>query len=512
MPRQRPPSPNGFSDTEPPSSEVESDSAQAEGHESEANGSDLAAEAGARKHIERLSKAELIAELQASQLREGKALKDVKRLVGQVAELKLKLRNRKERGKEVPAAILARLDDIAMCGRKYNVMHDPWPNAELFSRARPEGEVVLIGPRRFLSDKMREAAIVEELYMFLPENLHEMIGPEGHSSFTKEFRQKGGNSRASLVHKLSTQAVSIFKCLGVTENHLADGNDRANCPELQRLLKYDTTSPKYPSWLPVLFEGVPRHFRESNLKYVFRNRALFNLLWCVLWGKLPTGSSNKPRGGPDTNGKKWNVTSITPGAIAWAAIAAIYLLSPDTEFSATGKTTHINYSELFTRYKNSIIAGMDNQSVQDTISMYNRFLFSSAFISLDEVMQTGSGDENGEDFVEDFVRALDAVDQSEEDDNVNDLAAAVGQRLSVIDHERPAEPPEHTCLSQPSVSPPSRGTGVNTSPPAVAEPDQGGSSGRAHSTRGSKSKPSSKGKQAEPAESNARKTRSTKHR
>ncbi|KAG1843778.1 hypothetical protein DFJ58DRAFT_635301, partial [Suillus subalutaceus] len=62
-------------------------------------------------------------------------------------------------------------------------------------------------------------------------------------------------------------------------------------------------------------------------------------------------------GGPPRNFKLWGISTITPGAIAWSATMAIFLLSPDTTFSqdGQGKNLGIQYKNLFYSFKKILV-------------------------------------------------------------------------------------------------------------------------------------------------------------
>ncbi|KAI6045912.1 hypothetical protein EDC04DRAFT_2538098, partial [Pisolithus marmoratus] len=82
-------------------------------------------------------------------------------------------------------------------------------------------------------------------------------------------------------------------------------------------------------------------------------------------------------GGPKMNGCKWQVSAVTPGAIAWAATICMFVLSPDSEFPGNGirKTSKIDYYEVFHGYKHVLISKWANPHIQKIISKLNSFMF-----------------------------------------------------------------------------------------------------------------------------------------
>ncbi|KAG2155156.1 uncharacterized protein EDB93DRAFT_1062714, partial [Suillus bovinus] len=125
---------------------------------------------------------------------------------------------------------------------------------------------------------------------------------------------------------------------------------------------------------PVLF---PRLKEDKLLKMVFGNwELLARILKASLRGvsSLHQGSSG---GGAHTNSLKWSVRQITPGSIAWAAVIAIFLFSPDTEFlsSGLGKKSNINYKNLFYNYKKILIVKWSTRHILSIVANINCYVF-----------------------------------------------------------------------------------------------------------------------------------------
>ncbi|KAG2147411.1 uncharacterized protein EDB93DRAFT_1104089 [Suillus bovinus] len=77
------------------------------------------------------------------------------------------------------------------------------------------------------------------------------------------------------------------------------------------------------------------------------------------------------------NAVKWGVTEVTPGAVAWAIVANIFLLSPDQEFpqEGKGKTSQINYSMVFAFFKELLICNWEKPHLKTIIKHINTFVF-----------------------------------------------------------------------------------------------------------------------------------------
>lgn len=168
---------------------------------------------------------------------------------------------------------------------------------------------------------------------------------------------------------------------------------------------------------------------------------------------------------------------VTPGSIAWAVVIVshfddielfyysyttatqvIFLLSPDTEFpgSGVGKSSTINYKDLFFQYKKLLIMKWETKWIKKIVANINRYVFGAAKLS-------ASMDPAGaEDFSEEINRAMLALDMdtdSEEDTPVTPpVLSALSLSPSVLVSALPA----------PSLAP--EGSNLVTQP--VTHPDE----------------------------------------
>ncbi|KAG1888649.1 hypothetical protein F4604DRAFT_1530314, partial [Suillus subluteus] len=120
-----------------------------------------------------------------------------------------------------------------------------------------------------------------------------------------------------------------------------------------------------------------------------------------------TSLHQEPCGRSKTNARKWSFQQVTPGSIAWAAVIAIFLLSPDTEFpgSGVGKSSMINYRDLFFQYKKMLVSKWDTRRIKNIIASIENHIFGTAKCST-------LNPAGGEDFSEEINRAMLALDMS----------------------------------------------------------------------------------------------------
>ncbi|KAG1851628.1 hypothetical protein DFJ58DRAFT_728848 [Suillus subalutaceus] len=211
---------------------------------------------------------------------------------------------------EASDELLAHEQTITLYACKYGMTVEMFPNTNLFSKQHPENPTPFNSQDQYLTAMTQESAFLDELFQHFPDRLHGIM----ESSYFSDLIR---------VYFSNTQY------------------RRADITEIQKMLGVSATNPKYKTFPLVLFLGMQE---DPTLKTVFGNwKLLAKILKAALRG----------------------VTLLhqkTTGSIVWAAIIAIFLLSLDTEFqkSGTGKSSSINYKDLFFHYKKLLLTNNES--------------------------------------------------------------------------------------------------------------------------------------------------------
>ncbi|KAG1843287.1 hypothetical protein DFJ58DRAFT_665430, partial [Suillus subalutaceus] len=234
------------------------------------------------------------------------------------------------------------------------------------------------------------------------------------------------DAHANEIKKLRGVAGDIFD---LPSKYFTNTNfERATTPEIQQLLGVSSaTNQTYKTFPPVLFPGLKE---DGSLKTVFGNwELLARVLKASLHGVTSLHHRSSGGGGAHTNALKWSVHQITPGAIAWAAVIAIFLLSPDTEFSSSGlgKKSSINYKTLFYNYKKVLVLKWTTKHVVSIVANINRYIFEAA--------RGPAVDLAKQDHTDAINCALVALDMDSDSDDESDASALISAALSVADPE-----------------------------------------------------------------------------
>ncbi|KAG1885302.1 uncharacterized protein F5891DRAFT_1202031 [Suillus fuscotomentosus] len=282
------------------------------------------------------------------------------------------------RGKNLTAkdlALSAKEDTIRAHGRKYSMTHCLWINAGIFPLRVPPN-IELFGSERWLSPQSIEDGVKAELFKFIPEIDHELMG---YKNFAPHFAKGVSGIRSEMVSDIKSCAGAIFR---LKSEFFVRGYPRDTQPECRTLLV--NPHGEYTKFAPVLFLHPERPNKDEFLK----TAKLVRVLKVALFGKSSLSATYAPA--PKTKGKLWQLRNTTPGMIAAAAVVAIFVLSGDKDLYAKGEKSNILYQQYHNYYRQRLMTG--GAWARDITNFFNNALFpetSSSHAALD-VADTGT--------------------------------------------------------------------------------------------------------------------------
>ncbi|KAG1762611.1 hypothetical protein EDD22DRAFT_1026726 [Suillus occidentalis] len=393
------------------------------------------------------SKGELMerCKLEVQQLRaDNRALKEKNKVL--VSE-----KPKRKRRVEAPDALVAHEQTISLYARKYGMTVEMFPDSELLIKKRPDSPTPFNSADRYKTSATQESAFLDELYTHFPERIHETV--MGSEYFKDLVHKCIADARSNEIKKLRGIAGDIFELPG---KYFANASyDRAAIVDIQKMFGVSGKTQTYKIFPPLLFPSLQE---DTTLKTVFGNWTLFaKILRASLYGV--TSLHQEPCGGSKTNARKWSLQQVTPGSIAWAAVIVIFLLSPDTEFpgSGVGKSSTINYKDLFFQYKKLLITKWETKRIKTIVTNINRYVFGAAKLS------TSMDPAGAEDFSEEINRAMLALDMDTDSEEDTPVTPPVLSALSVLPSAISASP-------APSLAPGPEGSNLVTQP--VIHPDE----------------------------------------
>ncbi|KAG1862821.1 hypothetical protein DFJ58DRAFT_725304 [Suillus subalutaceus] len=363
------------------------------------------------------SKGDLMDALKAMQL-EIQQLRDDNRTLKENNKVLVAEKPKRKQCVDAPDALVAHEQTISLYAREYGMMVEMFPDSELLMKKCLDLCTPFNSIDRYKTSATQESAFLDELYTHFPERIHDAV--MGSMYFKDLVNKCITDARSNEIKKLCGVAGDIFNLPG---KYFANVNyDRAGIADIQKMLGVSGKTQAYKIFPPLLFPGLQE---DATLKTVFGN-------WTLV--------------------AKWSFQQVTPGSIAWAAVIAIFLLSPDTEFpgSGVGKSSTLNYKDLFFQYKKLLIAKWGTKRIKTIVTNINNHVFGGAKRLSDEINRA--------------MLALDMETDSEEDTPPLSLTPSAVQVLSA-----PSAPSAPPVLSAPPILSAPEGPNLDIQPTNMEE-------------------------------------------
>ncbi|PVF96664.1 hypothetical protein CPB86DRAFT_497179 [Serendipita vermifera] len=200
------------------------------------------------------------------------------------------------------------------------------------------------------------------------------------SHFQYDIRSRPLELLEEFTHLMATNDLKKF----------SDPEFRASNAWCRMLSGYNETvpdgNPHYPDFPPIICKEVEPG--QDPIEGLFRTDIIRKILIIVLFGpgQLRKEQFTRPE---ICNATHWNITEITPGMIASAAVGARYLVSPDKSFTPVGPQSKINWQETFHTYKQFLSTRRNDPPIARLFSDFNMEL-----IDYDSGEYTVSGPNN----------------------------------------------------------------------------------------------------------------------
>ncbi|KAF9780023.1 hypothetical protein BJ322DRAFT_1112707 [Thelephora terrestris] len=330
-------------------------------------------------------------------------------------------------------------EDFDQLGRSFTVLYEIWPRPTHLSQPFPEN-LREIGPwhaRRYTNEQTKREAIIAEVYSFIPSHFHKFL--ETSPFFASKFLAGADSMRSYFISNIRKNARDIFP-VDVGRGAFAKSRKRSEIPEIMALLqnpnKPGETYPRYPS--VIYRDGV---IRGNN---IFGSSTIVNILKAIFLGPTSVNrEAGATRSGPKPLAVRLELTSLTAGSVAMAAILARFILSNDLLFQEVGAESHIKYHEDFNHYKQLILDNFDSPGMTATFNRLNWEVLGNAPPSDDPIVDGDNGDLHNSE--EDQMRA----ELWGEPENSNSVPSLQPPEPSPT----PPLPPSPIQAQQPEVSP-----------------------------------------------------------
>ncbi|KAK0473859.1 hypothetical protein IW261DRAFT_1569208 [Armillaria novae-zelandiae] len=226
-----------------------------------------------------------------------------------------------------------------------------------------------------------EQGLYAEVYAVLKEE-HHFFFKRNYSPAVKKFIRSASDGHSACVSHVKHEAFyTIFGAL-LPPSAAVKGFDPFSDPVCQQLLGFDAQKKVYSTLPPIFW---PNTVKDNN-RYLFRSEILMNILLAIFFGATSINKRKIIKKKP-TNAVLWNLERITPGAIAFAAIIAHYVLSGDEHFDKHGGRSLIPYAADFKPSPRSIVASLKVEGDQSCSDEYE-------IIDIGDVFTDSSGSDD----------------------------------------------------------------------------------------------------------------------
>ncbi|KAI6166747.1 hypothetical protein EDD17DRAFT_1752927 [Pisolithus thermaeus] len=247
--------------------------------------------------------------------------------------------------KNVPPELLAYDSEIRMLAKKYGITVKHFfpctPTTNAVSQLSPIDSPSFSSADHYATILTEEVCLIAELDMILPEHLC-------------HFVQGMQSGRSNILYKLQDNADQIFKLLKV---HFIPNFPHLEVLEIMKMLRIKdtgTVSPCFTIWYPLLFKNMKVEMRKPFSNWC----PLRQILKAALWGKASLVDGFMWHSGPKMNGWRWQVSTIMPGSIAWAATI----------------TANSQEMEVFWAYKWVLVVKWTDLHIQQIVGEMNAFI------------------------------------------------------------------------------------------------------------------------------------------
>ncbi|KAF7420722.1 hypothetical protein PC9H_009167 [Pleurotus ostreatus] len=267
--------------------------------------------------------------------------------------------NMDKRGRAKRSAVLTIPDsnEARELGKKLAIMCEAWSDSTTLLKPRPDLDPD--SEERYVSFETYKLGITSAIYDFIPAKYHSFL--QARSDWCSLLRRKQGEGRADALKYIKRAAPQIFKDYGIPARDWTSPTTRADSTIIQSLLKFPGDK-EYPEVPPLVYPDL-----VSNPRKVFCNPILGRILRVILFG---IASLDKATVQTSTLGKMWGINELTPGSLAFAVIAAIYVLSPDSSLNETGLVSLIPYRKIYYKIKGTLVLHPDSPPIRKAFRLH----------------------------------------------------------------------------------------------------------------------------------------------
>ncbi|KAJ6622642.1 hypothetical protein B0H10DRAFT_1944542 [Mycena sp. CBHHK59/15] len=279
---------------------------------------------------------------------------------------------------------------IGTLAKRFFFTQEAWVQTTDFRKDRPEPP--LNPEHRFTNDNVYSQSVTTALFDNIPPKYYPLLDYNSYKHFAADFITEFGNARASVINSIRRVMPIILASAGYSvESNLlvAAASDRSQDKVLISLLRFpqDKTPCLFP---PVIFPNG-----SKNMNCIFLSRIVLDVHRAMCHGPSSLGDNAKPD--PKANATKYGIFEATDHSIAFAAIVARFVLSPDKTWASTGTISNIKWEYNYRIYRKLLASNRDSPVGRNIFKTFNRHVFAGVPLPMANMEADSDGDRDVED-------------------------------------------------------------------------------------------------------------------
>ncbi|KAF9491745.1 hypothetical protein BDN71DRAFT_1510093 [Pleurotus eryngii] len=300
-------------------------------------------------------------------------------------------------------------------GKKLAIMCKAWSDPSSFLKPQPDLDPN--SEEQYMTFESYKLGITSAIYDFLPEKYHTFL--QSRSDWCNLLRKKQGEGHADALKYLKQAAPQIFKNYPILASDWTSSTTHSNSTAIQSLLKFPGDA-HYPEVPPPLSTQTFVHALEQFFAIQFL-AVYVPILRVILFG---SASLDKPTVHTSTLGKLWGISELTAGSLAFAVIAAIHILSPDSSLNETGLVSLIPYRKYYYKLKSTLVLHTDSPPIHKAFRIHQAIVF-EGITHHSTKSEAADGAPESQHGVNSLCEALRNIDSSDNNDSVNERTGGV---------------------------------------------------------------------------------------
>ncbi|KAJ6553877.1 hypothetical protein B0H10DRAFT_2374846 [Mycena sp. CBHHK59/15] len=271
---------------------------------------------------------------------------------------------------------------IGTLAKRFFFTQEAWVQTTDFRKDRPEPP--LNPEHRFTNDNVYSQSVTTALFDNIPPKYYPLLDYNSYKHFAADFITEFGNAHASVINSIRRVMPIILASAGYSVEMIEAKIKSSSLSYASHKTKHLVSFP------PVIFPNG-----SKNMNCIFLSRIVLDVHRAMCHGPSSLGDNAKPD--PKASATKYGIFEATDHSIAFAAIAARFVLSPDKTWASTGTISNIKWEYNYRIYRKLLASNRDSPVGRNIFKTFNRHVFAGVPLPMANMEADSDGDQDVED-------------------------------------------------------------------------------------------------------------------